>query len=243
LVLGSISSCGKKRIQTEAKIKKKSAKQIQKKVEKNDFEVEWFAAKAKVSYTEPNNYSQTFNANVRVKTDSAIWISIVPLLGIEMARMLITDQRVQVLDRINKKYYNLDHYYVEQMLGYPVDFNLLQSALMGQRFYQFKRPKASTTQNKYFLEDVVNKVVSRLWLNPTDFSIYKMQLYDERASKRLDMVLSDYGDFKKFNFAKKRTVDIFSPENYHIDIAYSKIKFNEAQNLSFKISDKYEWVQ
>lgn len=160
-----------------------------------------------------------------------------------MARILITDDRVQVLDRVNKKYYDFDNYYIERMLGYPVNFKLLQDALLGQRFYQFKRPKASITQNKYFLEDVVNKVISRLWLNPNNFSIYKMQLYDERASKRLDMVLSDYGDFKKFIFAKKRTVDIFSPENYHIDISYSKIKFNEPQKLSFNISDRYEWVQ
>jgi len=241
--MSSLASCGKKRIQTEARIKKKSAKQIQKKVIKNDFEVDWFAAKAKVSYTEPNNYSQTFNANVRLKTDSAIWISIVPLLGIEMARILITKERVQVLDRINKKYLDLDEHYIEYMLGYPVDFYLLQNALLGQRFHEFRRPRATITQNKYFLEDVVKKVVSRLWINPNNFSIYKMQLYDERASKRLDMVLSDYGDFKKFVFAKKRTVDIFSPENYHIDIYYSRIKFNEPQSLSFKISDKYEWVQ
>jgi len=241
--MGSLASCGKKRIQTEARIKKKSAKQIQKKVEKNDFEVEWFAAKAKVSYTEPNNYSQTFNANLKIKSDSAIWISIVPLLGIEMARILITSERVQVLDRINKKYYDLDYVYVDKMLGYPVDFQLLQNALLGHRFYEFKRPKANITQNKYFLEDVVNKIVSRLWVNPNNFSIYKMQLYDEKASKRLDIVLSNYGDFKKFIFAKKRTVDVFSPENYHIDITYSRIKFNEIQSLSFKISDKYEWVQ
>jgi len=89
----------------------------------------------------------------------------------------------------------------------------------------------------------VKKIVSRLWINPYDFSIYKMQLYDERASKRLDVQLSEYADFKKFSFAKKRTVDIFSPENYHIDISYSKIKFNEPQNISFRVSDKYERVE
>jgi len=94
LMIVTLASCGKKRIQTEAKIKRKSAKQIQKKVIKNDFEIEWFSAKAKVSYTEPDNYSQTFNANVRVKTDSAIWISIIPLLGIEMARILITTRLI-----------------------------------------------------------------------------------------------------------------------------------------------------
>jgi len=241
--VGSLASCSKKRIQTEAKIKKKSAKQIQKKIVKNDFDIDWFAAKAKVSYTEPNNYSQTFSANIKLKADSAIWISIVPVLGIEMARILITNERVQVLDRINKKYYDLDEHYIERMLGYPVDFDLLQNGFLGQRFYKFKRPKAGITQNKYFLEDVVNKVISRLWVNPNNFSIYKMQLYDEKASKRLDVVLGDYGDFNKFVFAKKRTVDIFSPDNYHIEIAYSRIKFNEPQSLSFKISDKYEWVQ
>jgi len=237
------TSCGKRKIQTEKKIKKKSAKSIQKKVEKYDFDIEWFSAKAKVRYTQPNGYSQSFTANVKLHKNNAIWISIVPLLGIEMARILVEEDRVQVLDKINREYYDIDQDYVGQMLGYEVDFDILQKALLGQRFYEFKKPRAAITQNKYYLEDVVKKIVSRLWVNPYDFSVYKMQLYDERANKRLDVVLSEYADFKKFSFAKKRTVDIFSPENYHIDITYSKIKFNEPQNISFKVSSKYEKVE
>jgi len=243
LVALLFTSCGKRKIQTEKKIKKKSSKSIQKKVEKYDFDVEWFSAKAKVRYTEPSGYSQGFNANVKLHKDNAIWISIVPLLGIEMARILIEEDRVQVLDKINRKYYDIDQQYVGEMLGYEVDFDILQKAMLGQRFYAFKKPRAAITQNKYYLEDVVKKIVSRLWINPYDFSIYKMQLYDERASKRLDVQLSEYANFKKFSFAKKRVVDIFSPENYHIDITYSKIKFNEPQNLSFKVSSKYEKVE
>jgi len=236
-----LGACKPKNI-SGTKVKKRSAKYLLKKIEKNKQTIDWFAAKSKVQFTSPNNKRQSVTANIRMKSDSAIWVSVTPLLGIEMARVLITPKEFKVIDRMNRKYYQYTADDLVKMIGYPVDFNMVQNALIGETFYQFNKPKTTIDANQYFLEELVEKVVHRLWLNPEDLSYNKMQLFDEAASRRLDVLLSDYEDFGEFRFPQKRVINVLSPESYNMEIKYSKLKFNEAQDLSFKVSSRYEKV-
>src|SRR5437870_9115346 len=62
----------------------------------HQFDFTWLSAKADVEYTDRNNETTTFDVNVRMKKDSAIWISITPLLGIEVARVLVTPDSMRI---------------------------------------------------------------------------------------------------------------------------------------------------
>ena len=70
----------------------------------HQFTYTWLSAKADVEYTDRNNETSSFDVNLRMKKDSAIWISITPLLGIEVARVLVTPDSMRILDRIGKTY-------------------------------------------------------------------------------------------------------------------------------------------
>src|ERR1051325_619331 len=56
----------------------------------HQFNFTWLTAKAEVEYAGNQSDPETFDINLRMKKDSAIWLSITPLLGIEVARVLIT---------------------------------------------------------------------------------------------------------------------------------------------------------
>lgn len=211
-------------------------------MDKNAQTIDWFAAKTRVQFTGPDKKRQSVTANIRMKSDSAIWVSVTPLLGIEMARVLITPNDFKVLDRMNRKYYEYQADDIVKMIGYPVDFTLVQNALLGETLFPFEKPKSTIDAKQYFLEELIEKVVHRLWLNPEDLSYNKMQLFDEAASRRLDVLLSDYDDFGDYRFPQKRVINVLSPDNYNMEINYSKLKFNVEQDLSFKVSNRYEKV-
>ena len=69
-------------------------------MKKNDFDFIYFSAKAKFTLVDDKG-SRTANANIRIKHDSAIWIS-VSALGIEGLRILATHDSVKIIDRLNK---------------------------------------------------------------------------------------------------------------------------------------------
>ncbi|UBM57728.1 DUF4292 domain-containing protein [Marinilongibacter aquaticus] len=99
----------------------------------SDFEIvetdfDYLKLKSKIDLKSPN-ISQSFPANVHIKKDSIIWVSV--SVGIEAARCIITPDSIQMLDRINKKYYALSIAELNRQFDFDFDFRLLQSVLIG----------------------------------------------------------------------------------------------------------------
>lgn len=140
LLIISFSSCRRNKIQrTIAEIQKdaieaksdslkssESSEKIVLNIDESDFDV--VKLKSKVDFKSPI-FSQSFPANIHVKKDSAIWISVA--VGIEIGRALITTDSVKVLDRINRKYYELGIAELSNQFDFELDFQLLQSLVLG----------------------------------------------------------------------------------------------------------------
>ena len=73
---------------------------------------------------------QSANFNLRVRRDSAIWLS-GSLLGIEGVRALLTPDSVRVVNRLQKSYFAGDYVYLSQLLGVPVSYGQVQAILLG----------------------------------------------------------------------------------------------------------------
>src|SRR6185369_9002330 len=126
------SSCKtSKKIVVAAPLKLRGADVIQvfDSVLAHEFSFSWMTLKASVEYAGENE-TESFDVNVRVRKDSAIWISITPLLGIEAVRVLVTRDNMQILDRVHKTYsvYNFD--YLDSLLKTQLNFEIMQAILV-----------------------------------------------------------------------------------------------------------------
>ncbi len=84
--------------------------------------------KSKIDFTS-DVFSQSLPANIHIRKDSVIWISVA--VGIEAARASITQDSIHFLDRINKKYYDFSLKEISENFNFEINFNLLQSLLVG----------------------------------------------------------------------------------------------------------------
>src|ERR1043165_2055158 len=93
----------KRTVETPAPVKLKGENVIQlfDSVIAHQFDFTSLTAKAAVEIA-TDKETTSFDVNIRMKKDSAIWLSITPLLGIEVARVLVTRDSIRILDRINK---------------------------------------------------------------------------------------------------------------------------------------------
>ncbi len=73
-----------------------------------------------------------FKASMRINPDSVLWASVAPALGIEMARVLLTDDSLAFLDRMQDRYYRGDPERFSRNIGIPLERKLLESALLGR---------------------------------------------------------------------------------------------------------------
>lgn len=64
--------------------------------------------------------------------DSAAWVSIVPALGIEVARVLLTPDSLKMMDKVNDQFFLGDTAAARMKFGLQPSLSLLQQALLGR---------------------------------------------------------------------------------------------------------------
>ncbi len=134
IVLLLMSGCksGKTIADTAEPLRNRSAAFLLKKYETNEFRYDWLGMKIDADLTKGEE-KQSFKANIRMKRDSIIWISISPALGIEVLRVMLTPDSVKYISRIpdQKHYFLGDFSVLSEVARIDLDFRMLQEILIG----------------------------------------------------------------------------------------------------------------
>ncbi len=206
-------------------------------VQKNFFRYDWFSAKAKITVISDQGKTD-FNATIRAKRDSVIWVSISPGLGIEVARVLMTPDSIKVLDRFHKKYEVHDYSLFRNYTSIPVNLNTLEDIISGIPIYfDNKRVRALRKDTLMMLTSSKKKIRNTLYLNP-DYTIWRMDVIDSVMGKSLNLKYKEYNHDNVKPFALERELDLNDSHKTDVFITFSKVKINEP--LKFPFTVKYE---
>jgi hypothetical protein len=236
----------------------RSAPDLQQLIRENAFKAGTISAKASVK-TEGGQQEGSFNITLRLQTDTMIWISISPMLGIEVARILATRDSVKFMDRLNNKYALADYQFLSQMLDVNVDFDILQGVLTGNLFAYRKNKFNSvyvedscyilSTMSKRKLKrsledvDITKPVVQDVWVEDSTFRITRLSIEDLRVQKSL---LTDYFDYRQTDaglFPFKSSTMVKAGQQMRISIEYDKVSVNNALEFPFTIPKGYEKIR
>ena len=95
-------------------------------------EFKYLSSKGKVQFEGQDNKISSA-INLRISKDSAIWVSVVPGLGIEAARAIFTPDSIKILNRLQKTYIATDYRYLKRAFNIDADFVTLQALLLGNQ--------------------------------------------------------------------------------------------------------------
>jgi hypothetical protein len=123
-------------------IKKLSVKEIIKKHDKNKSDFTTLIAKLKVRYKDPDQ-SQNISVSMRIAKDEKIWIS--ASLIIPLAKVLITPEKISYYNKIDRTYFEGDFSLLSNWLGTELNFEQIQSLLLGESLYDFNKEKHSAS--------------------------------------------------------------------------------------------------
>lgn len=91
----------------------------------------YYSAKASVDLTLPDG-GKSFKAQIRSVHDSAAWISVVPALGIEVARIMLTADSLKLMDKVHDQFFVGDTTAAKAKFGLQPSLDLFQQALLGR---------------------------------------------------------------------------------------------------------------
>jgi hypothetical protein len=228
----------------------------------NEFKYNWLTSKFSADVVTEDN-KQSFTVSVRARKDSAMWLS-VSVLGIEGARMLITQDSVRFMDKLNNKYFVGDYQYLSKLLNIDVDFETMQSVLIGNsmEFYDEDEKLKSTKDSTFYLLSTIKKrklkkalkentdniqgkeeLAQRIWLHPLTFKVYKIVINDFPNNRTFTANYSNFQVIDSSYFPFKANFVIQAQKRITLDIDYSKVVHDKPQTMPFNIPAKYERIR
>ena len=266
LLVFFIVSCSVERKVIKAPLKEYGVDTIFKRLKKNEFKFESLSANFNAEI-EINQKKNSFKGILRIRKDSAIWISVTPVLGIEVARLLVTNDSVKMMNRLNSTYFTGNFKLINKLFNADIDYDMFQSFLVGNDFTYYENGvsgkfKANIENKQYHLstaerrklkkyskskEDIDRLFIQNLLLDPETFKINALTIKEKKfkdENRKLEVRYNDFRLVENQLFPYHLEVEISDKEQKVIlKIDFSKLVLNTHQNFPFTISSKYQKIE
>ncbi|MDA0196585.1 MAG: DUF4292 domain-containing protein [Bacteroidetes bacterium] len=212
-----------------------------------EFDFDLLSAKARFKFDNGKNDLKA-TANIRIKKDSAIWMSISPSMGIEAARALITKDSLTIIDRIHKQYVAITYDKLSEKYNFKIDYDLIQSVLLGNLSNPILANDKVTKKPSHFLvlQDRGNVKME----NYIGFETLKLERAQWLDIPTQNTLIINYTNFQLIDdlvFPYENQIILSyigtedTPANTQINIDYSKAEIGDKRvKFPFNIPDKYE---
>ncbi|WP_282079791.1 DUF4292 domain-containing protein [Aquimarina algiphila] len=241
----ALNSCKGTKSVTESGVKRLSAEKIIANHYNRSFNFETLNTKVKVKY---DDGKQSFSpiATLRLEKDKRIWVS-VKMLGITLAKALITPEKVSYYEKINSTYFEGDFGLLSEWLGTDLDFKKVQQMLLGQALFNLRddKYKSSIMNQSYQLQPKTELALfERLFLvRPDTFKMAQQKLKQPSENRDLTIYYKTYQKVGNQEFPKEIHIEALQDKGKTtIEIEYKTVDYNAKVSFPFKIPSGYKQV-
>lgn len=208
---------------------------------KTDFSTLYIKSNAK--YKDDNN-TQNVSAEIKIQKDQKILISI-RVLGITMAKALVTPQGVKYYEKLNGTYFDGDYQSLSQWLGTDLDYYKIQNMLIGQPIDDLTKENYAgiVLDSLYQLNSIEHNTEKSFFFGKENYQLKKQEILQPTKERKFEV---QYGDFQEFTSAilpSALTINASQKKgNTEIHINYQNITFNEALSFPYSVPEGYERI-
>lgn len=135
----------------------------------------------------------TTGITIRLQKDSIIWISVVPGLGIEAARIRLTPDSVALINRLERTYFADQVQGLKTRFNVDLTFEMVQALLVGNYI------PGESNNEKLLDEDpwqhtrqMVGAAVLDQYISTDTYKLQKLQISDPRSPNTITVNYSDF---------------------------------------------------
>jgi ABC-type transporter MlaC component len=250
-------SCSPTKQALRAPLKEEGVGFLLEKLRQNETKFAKLSGKADVEFKD-KNHAVNFKINYKIVKDSAIWISIVPLLGIEVSRLMLTPDSVKYIDRINSQYFVGNYDYIAKIFGINFDFDIIQSLIIANdlKTYDNEQFMAKVDNEEYYLynynrrlyrkfiknqSDSTRILLQDMWLNNDNYKITRFRIRETmRKNTAVEVNYKHYKPINNYLLPFTYEVLIKAEQDISVNMEIIKVVLDEPINLQFKIPSTYK---
>jgi len=236
LIVCTLSACvGPKGIINNSS---KSVSYILKNAQEKGAEVDWFTAQLK-GQAQLNDKTYPISAQLRMRQDSVIWISVSAILGLEAARIHLTPDSVKLINRLNSTYFIGDVKELTKRYNLHLSFHEIQNVLLGKHSFSNSNAfQLLPSEQDYIL------------FADSDTANHTLRLNSEFLPLEINSVQQDSISFKLSYSSFVAVQEEWLPQNTDLKVftanndikftySYSKMLVNRPKKIKFSIPSSY----
>lgn len=198
--------------------------------------------KTSVRYEDAKN-TQNVSAEIRIKKDEMILVS-VRLLGITMAKALITPTEVRYYEKLNGNYFEGDYAMLSRWLGTDLDFQKVQRLLIGQAIDDLGAGSYTTTGqgNLYQLESR-SDLLKQFVFEPNSFWLRMQRVEQPEKQRSMQVIYPDYAAYGTAMLPKALKIEAVQPKGKTtIDVEINAVDIDQPLTFPYSVPSGYERI-
>jgi hypothetical protein len=209
----------------------------------NRIEFETFSAKINTDYQGSDGKKYDVNVFVRMKKDSLIWVSVNGALGIEGMRVLINNDSVYILNKLDKEYQVRSIAYLQEVAALPLDLHTVQQLIIGNPVFLDSNIVSYSTDGS-----AISLLSEGQWfrhlisMNNNDHLVLHSKLddIDPLRSRTCYLNYSDYETDKGVKFSTNRNISVTEKTKLDVKLNFKQYAFNETLSYPFSVPKNYK---
>lgn len=206
----------------------------------NNFDFNYFSSKGQLSLnSKKENLSS--GVSIRMKKDSVIWVSVQPGLGIEAARMMLTQDSVYVMNRLQKEYVATDYSFLRNRFQVDVNFEILQAILLGN-YQQQGTEKAMDEGELQHVQQMRENLLFDFFIGRLNSKLQQLNVQDKNTGNTIAVLYSSFENIGQEPFAHALAAQVLqNGEVADFKINYSRVAVSdEALSFPFSVPSDYK---
>jgi len=259
ITMGTTSCSSTKRVSAKKNLKKYGFEYLRIKMKENTLSFNDLSAKLSLTYKNEKS-STSLRGQMRIREDSILWISFSPAMGIEAARLILTQDSIKFINRLNKTYFTGEYQMLDTLISTTIDYVIVQSMILANElpYYKLDNFSVKADDNMYLLtmekkrkvkrkikkgKSPTNVIVEKVWLDPVNFRMRRLEMNEiGNDKKKLVVQYDDYRETDGKMFPYRIKISIFADNDIVIDVNYNKVHFGESLRFPFRIPSKYKYA-
>ncbi len=200
-----------------------------------------FSGRAKLAWDDGKS-EQDFQASMRMKKDSLFWMSITGPMNVEGARVLITPDTFQLMNKVNGDYEGHGFGFLNNWLLFPVSFAMLQQIMAGEKLDIREKASTAVYQDSVFvIYCESDKMLEKIWVNSLNYTVSKILLKDKLLTQQMSITFDSYNLIEGKPFSYHRDIEVNRDGVVlKLTIDFTKIRLNETLTYPFEVSEKHK---
>ena len=215
-----------------------SVSHILKNAQEKEPKVDWFTAQLQ-GQAQLNDKTYPISAQLRMRQDSVIWISVSAVLGLEAARIHLTPDSVKLINRLNSTYFIGDVKELTKRYNLHLSFHEIQNVLLGKHSFSNSNAfQLLPSEQDYILFADSDTANHTLRLNSEFLPLEINSVQQDSISLKLSY--SSFVAVQEEWLPQNTDLKVFTANNdIKFTYSYSKMLVNRPKKIKFSIPSSY----